>query len=287
MRKKLINKLLLFVAFFTFTQVAQAQIKMPQPSPASKLTQTVGLTEVTVEYSRPAKRDREIFGGLVPYGEVWRTGANASTKITFSSDVTIKGMEMPAGTYALYTIPGKDEWTIILNKNTKLWGSSGYAEVDDALRFVVKTEELERTIESFTINVTDITNNSANIELAWDNTAVKFGFETEVDAIVMAEIKQKVMNIDRTNANLFYQAASYYYNNDKDMEQALAWVQKAVDARPEAYWVQHLHAKILAKKEDFKQAIKAAEKSKEAAQKANNPDYVRLNEQKIEEWKKM
>jgi hypothetical protein len=287
MSKKLFNSLLLFVAFFVCAQVATAQINMPAPSPSSTVQQKVGLIDVEINYSRPGKKGREIFGGLVPYGQMWRTGANASTKVTFSDKVTVEGNELAAGTYALYTIPGEKEWTIILSNNTELWGSMGYDKADDAARFTVPAEKLNRTVESFTINVTNLKDKSANIELAWENTAVAFGIETEVDAAVMADIQRKVINIEKNNAGLYHQAATYYFENNKDLDQALEWATKATEARPEAYWMAHLQAKILAAKKDYKQAIKIAERSKEAAQKANNPDYVKLNDQAISEWKKM
>lgn len=265
-----------------------AQIEMPAPSPLSTLTQEVGLMEIKVVYSRPGAKGRKIYGDLVPFGKSWRTGANASTKISFTEDVTIEGNEVPAGEYALFTIPGESEWTIILHKNANLMGTGGenYNKSEEAARFTVKPSKLAETVETFTISIGDITMNSATVSILWENTAVEFLVESEVDKEIMANIDQALNNIEKNNANLYNQAASYYYETGKDLDKALEWVNKAVSANPEAFWMAHLKAKILAKQGNKKEAIKAAEEAKKVAQAANNSDYVRLNEKLIEEVKK-
>lgn len=265
-----------------------AQIEMPAPSPLSTLTQEVGLMEIKVVYSRPGAKGRKIYGDLVPFGKSWRTGANASTKISFTENVTIEGNEVPAGEYALFTIPGESEWTIILHKNANLMGTGGenYNKSEEAARFTVKPSKLAETVETFTISIGDITMNSATVSILWENTAVAFLVESEVDKEIMANIDQALNNIERNNANLYNQAASYYYETGKDLDKALEWVNKAVSANPEAFWMAHLKAKILAKQGNKKEAIKAAEEAKKVAQAANNSDYVRLNEKLIEEVKK-
>lgn len=275
----------LAAAMVIFTNEARAQIEMPAPSPLGTVSQEVGLTNIAIEYSRPGVKGRVIFGDLVPYGKIWRTGANESTKITFSDEVTVGGSKLAAGTYALYTIPGKEEWTIILSNNTELWGNNGYQDSDDAVRFTINAQTLPYKVETFTIQIGEVTNNSAEIALMWENTKAAFTVKSEVDSKVMADIDRYVNNIEKNNADLYFQAAFYYYENNKDLGQALTWVNKALDANDEAFWYAHLKAKILAEQENYKEAIAAAEKSKEMAKTANNEDYVRLNDKAIAEWK--
>ncbi|PRY16525.1 Protein of unknown function (DUF2911) [Pontibacter ummariensis] len=268
------------------TSFAQG-IKMPAPSPSQKVEQAVGLSTVSVDYSRPSMKGREIFGDLVPYGRLWRTGANASTKIKFSEDVTIEGNKVPAGEYALYTIPGKDEWTVIIHKNTKHWGDGGqdYKPEEDLVRFKVKPQQNPREVESFTINFTNLTADATDVELLWDNTIVPFTVKTDVDSKVMSQIQEQVLNNANANPGLYAAAANYYFQTNRDLKQALEWMKKANQTDPK-FWNLHTQAKIEAKMKDYKQAIKTAEKSKEVAQKEGNQDYVALNEKAIAEWKK-
>lgn len=264
-----------------------AQVRTPALSPTATLNQQVGLTDVKITYSRPGTRGRTIFGDLVPYGEIWRTGANASTKISFSDEVTVAGQKLAAGTYALYSIPEKSEWTIIFHKNTGYWGDGGaaYNKEEEALRFTVKPTTLAETVTSFTIELTDMDLNSANILLMWEKTAVKFKVEAEVDSKVMADIDRHINNMEANSAGMYHQAATYYYQTGKDLDQALEWANKAVDASSGAFYMIHLKANILAKQHKKKEAIAAAEDSIKAAKAANNMDYVRLNEKLIAELK--
>ena len=256
------------------------QIEMPQASPASSIAQKIGLTDVKVEYSRPSTKGRKIFGELVPFGSVWRTGANAATIITFSTDVMIEGNSVPEGSYALYSIPGKNEWTIILSKNTKLWGAVGYNQEDDLLRFKVKPGKTGQKYETMEINFVDMTDTGATIAMKWENTRVKFRIETEVDSIVMAEIKALVIDQEAENPGLLYQAANYYFTNNKDMNQAFEWITKSVSQDPK-YWTMHLRAKIELAMGMKTEALESANKSKSMAQEAKNPDYVGLNDRLI------
>ncbi len=257
---------------------------MPQASPTAKLSQRIGLTDVTVEYSRPSMKGRKIFGELVPYGEVWRTGANAATLITISTPARFEGKEVPAGTYALYSIPGKTEWTIILSGNTKLWGAVGYNEAEDIVRFNVKPGKTSQKYETMEINFVDMTDTGASLSIKWENSRVNFRIETEVDSIVMAEIKALVIDQESNNPGLYYQAANYYFTNNKDLNQAYEWIQRSVAEDPK-YWTMHLKAKIelgLGKK---KEALDSAAKSRDMAREAKNPDYVGLNERLIKSIK--
>lgn len=263
----------------------QAQINTPAPSPSSKLQQTVGLTEVTVEYSRPSVKGRTIFAedGLVPFGKMWRTGANRNTVITFSDDVKVEGNELKAGSYALYTIPGADAWTVIFYTDTNNWGlPQEWDSSKEAARFVVRPVEHCFT-ESFTINIDKLRNESAEIQLIWERTKVPIQLEVDVDSKVMADIKRVMGGPTRGD---YYAAARYYYEADKDLEQALEWVRKANELDPR-YWQYRLEAQILAKMRRYDEAIQAAKKSLELAKEAGNEDYVRMNQKDIDEWSKM
>ncbi|WP_332910582.1 DUF2911 domain-containing protein [Algoriphagus boritolerans] len=249
-------------------------------SPSAKTIQKVGLTDVTVDYSRPSTKGRKIFGELVPFGEVWRTGANGATVLTFSTDVTVGGQHVPAGSYALYTIPGKNDWTIILSKNTKLWGSIGYQQSDDQVRFEVPASKTSKKYETFDIAFNNFTDNSAVVSMKWETTRVDFKIETEVDPIVMAEIQKLVIDTKSTDPALLFQAASYYFTNSKDLNQAYAWVKTSTDSDPK-YWTVHLRAKIEVALGMKTEALESATQSKAMAQEAKNPDYIALNERLI------
>lgn len=283
---KLMTKAMFVIAFMLISSASWAQIKTPQPSPLGKVTQTIGLTDVTITYSRPSVKGRTIFGDLVQYDKRWRTGANATTKINFSDEVTVEGTKIPAGEYVLLTIPGKDEWTIIINKNLKLSGDGGkeYKTEEDVANFKVKPTKLSDKVETFTINFTDLTMNAANIELAWENTSVKFKVIGEVDTKVMAEIQEKMAAAEATSTS-YYQAARYYFENNKDKKKALEWINKAIEKDKEPkYWMVHVQAKIQAANGDYKKAIETAKRSSELAKAAENPEYVAMNEKLISEW---
>jgi hypothetical protein len=283
MKTKSILLQLIFIGIF-FSEGIGQQIQMPQASPSANISQKIGLTDVSIEYSRPSMRGRKIFGELVPYGEVWRTGANAATIITFKTEVIIEGNKVPAGVYALYSIPGKNEWTMILSSNTKLWGAVGYNQEDDFLRFKVKPGKTGQKYETMEINFVDITDTGTSVAIKWENTRVKFRIETEVDSIVMGQIKELVLDQEPQNPGLYYQAANYYFTNNKDMNQAYDWINKSVNSDPK-YWTVHLKAKIELALGKKKEAIESAQKSMDMAREAKNPDYVGLNERLIKSIK--
>lgn len=261
-----------------------AQIQTPAPSPTAKVEQGIGLTTVKLEYSRPSARGRQIFGELVPFGQVWRTGANASTKISFSDDVKLNGNDVPAGDYALYSIPGEEEWTIIIHKNTELWGSGGYNEADDLLRFTVEPMDVSYPYETFTIAFSDMSDpTNATLNLMWENTMVSFEIQTNPDPMIMAQIEEQVINNDNPSANQLFAAAGYYFDNDKDLSMAHKWVKMANSVEEPRFWVVHLQAKIEAKLGMKDEAMATAKKSIELAKAAGNSDYVRLNEKLMEE----
>jgi hypothetical protein len=283
----------LFVATFMIgfcgITAASAQIDVPAPSPTGKVEQKVGLTNVSVVYSRPSVKGRTIFGDLVPYGKLWRTGANACTKITLGDEAMIGGKKVPAGEYSLFTIPGKKQWTVIFNKNTKLWGTGGYNESEDVAHIMVHSMELEKSVESFTIMFANIKTNSAELHLKWANTAISIPIEVEVDKKVMAQIKMKIAMIDKEKdpAGVYAAAAYYYYDTDRDMKQALTWIDKSISMDKEKkFWILHRKALIQQKLSDKAGAIKTAEESRDLAAKAKNAGYVKMNEKLIAELKK-
>ncbi len=273
--------LLFAINFKGFTQ----QLQMPQASPTAKVSQKVGLTDVTLDYSRPSTKGRKIFGELVPFGEVWRTGANAATTITVSTEVKFEGNLVPEGTYALYSIPGKEKWTIVLSKNTKLWGAVGYNDSEDVIRFTVKPLKLKQFHETMEISFEDMTDTGSFIAIKWENTKVKFRLDTEVDEIVMNQIKKLVIDQKNDNPGLLYQAAYYYFTTGRELNTALDWINTSVNSDPK-YWTMHLKAKIEIALGMKKEAINTANKSIELAKEAKNPDYVSLNERLIKSIKK-
>ncbi len=274
----------LLVSFLFAASVAQAQIKTPAPSPVAKLTQEVGLTNVAIEYSRPSSKGRKIFGDLVPFNEMWRTGANASTKVTFGDDVMAGGNKLAKGTYALYTIPGEKMWTIIFHKNTTYWGTGGkdYKVEEDACRFEVAAQASGYLVESLTIDVNNIKNNGADLILSWENTRIVIPFTADTDTKVLADIKAQMGG---PSANTYYQAARYYYEEKKDMAQALVWVNSAMEKGGDKFWMMRYKALILAEMGRYKEAIETATKSSEIAKSEDNADYPRMNEKNINDWK--
>ncbi len=271
-------KNLLFVFALVISLGAGAQgIKTPSPSPSQTLKQEFALSSIEINYSRPLVKGRKIFGDLVPYGKMWRTGANGATKITFGEDVKVGGVAVKAGSYALYSVPNKGEWEIILNKGVNNGGLSGYKTEEDVARFKAKAEELPFSIESFTIDIADVKANTASIDLLWDNVLVSIPVEADIDSKIMSQIDNAI----NTDSRPYFQAASYYFDNGKDLKKALEWVNKAIEAQPDAFWIAHLKAKIQAKSGDKAGAKATAQKSIALAKQAKNDDYVALNEKLI------
>lgn len=269
-------------AFLLLSYTSQAQLETPAPSPASTVTSKVGMTEIKIEYSRPAMKGRKIFGGdVVPFGELWRTGANSATKVTTTDSITIMGKGLAKGTYVLMTKPGKDSWEIIFNKNPAV-SVFGYKPEDDVLKVNVKTINNPLTVESFTMGVSNITNTSADIEIAWENTVVRIPFTNDVDSKVMAQIKQK---LDGPSQNDYFAMSQYYFDSGKDTKQALDFVDKAI-AKGERFWMLRHKSLVQAKLGDKKGAIESAKRSLALAKEAKNNDYVRMNEKSIAEWSK-
>lgn len=267
---------------------ASAQIETPAPSPLAKFSQKVGLTDVSIEYSRPSMKGRKVYGDLVPFGALWRTGANMATKFTFSDDVKIGGKDLKAGTYALFTIPGKDEWTVIFNTNYNQGGTGNYKESEDVLRIKVQPVTMDVTVETFMILLDNVKANSALINIVWENTVVPVPLEVSIDARVEASI-QKTLN-PSPSANDYYAAAVYYREAGKDLNQALSWINECIKiheaANRNVFWVYRQKSLIEADMKNYKGAVKTAQLSLEKAKEANNQDYIKMNNESIAEWSK-
>jgi len=270
---------LLMLSTATFGQA----LKVPAPSPLQTVKQAFALSEIGLEYSRPAAKGRVIFGDLVPFGKIWRTGANGASKITFGEDVKIDGVALTAGTYALYSIPNKDSWELMFYKDLTLGGNvADYKKENEVAKIVVKTKQLADNIESFTIDVADITPSSALINLSWEKTRVSFTVVADIDAKIMKAIDANIVQDNRP----YFQAASYYYETNKDLVKAGEWADKAFAANPKAYWILMLKAKIQAKQKDKKAAIATAEQAIILATEGKNDDYVKQAKDLIAEMKK-
>lgn len=277
------KKILLLALVATFYFGATAQISTPAPSPAGSSYSKVGLTDITIEYSRPKVKGRKIFGEgddfLQPFGTLWRSGANSGTIITISTAIKVEGQDLPAGEYMLLTIPGKDSWTVIFYKDKSIGGNmSAHKDEDDQLKVTVKPTTLTEAVEALTFNVSDISedNTKAAIELAWANTSVKVGIEVNFDEAVMESIEKNTVVNDRN----YVTAANYYFNNGKDLEQALKWMDIYLANHPKEFWNVHVKAKIQAKMGDKKGAKATAKESLELAKASEAGDYgyIKRNE---------
>ncbi|HWJ03414.1 MAG TPA: DUF2911 domain-containing protein [Verrucomicrobiae bacterium] len=278
----MLQKLILCgVAVFTLLTADAQQLKTPAPSPTQTIKQDFGISSVELTYSRPAMKGRKVFGDLVPYGKLWRTGANAASRIKFADDVQIGGTTLKAGEYVVYTIPAQNEWEVIFNKGLTNWGVDGYKESEDAARVKVKLIKLDESIESFTMQFMDVKPNSTNLYIAWDKTAVAVPITTDVDSKVMAQINNMIMKDSRPYAA----AAAYYLETGRDVNQALTWYDKAIEQNPKAFWLYHQKANALVKAGKKEEARKTAMRSIELAKEAKNDDYVRLNEKLIADLK--
>ena len=254
-------------------------VEFPQASPSALVRDTVGLTTVEIEYARPGMKDRKIFGGLVAYGDVWRTGANAATKITFSSDVKFGGNAVPKGTYALFTIPGESEWTVILNKNFGQWGSYGYEAKDDVASVKVKPTMLTAPVETLTIGMAHMRDSSAQLALTWEKTRVAVPIETDLVAMLVPKIEAAMMAEDGKKPYLA--AAMFYYEHDVDITKARDWVEAAHYEQPEAVWIVYRKGLIEKKAGDVVAATASAKKSLAMATEAGGSlgaEYKRLSE---------
>lgn len=282
MKKTLLIGAMAFIFF-----VSEAQIQTPSASPAGSVSSTIGLTEVKIDYFRPRLKGRKIFGEkdvMYPHGTIWRTGANSGTKISFSTDVKVENINVPKGEYLILTWPGAGEWTVSLYKDVSLGGNTaGYDASKDAAKFKVKTKKLAEKVETFTISIDDIAadNKSGKVTLAWENTAVPITVSVDYDEQVMKSIEANT----KVNPGNYFQAASYYLENGKDLNKALQWVNLALESNPTAFWMLHQKAKIQKALGDKKGAIETATASLNSAKKADNRDYQNMNQELINSMK--
>lgn len=261
-----------------FLQNSEAQqLQTPAPSPTTTIKQEFALSNVEVNYSRPAMRGRKIFGDLVPYGKVWRTGANSATTISFGEAVTVGDKAIPAGKYGLLTIPDMGSWTIIISKQLDVTSPAAYKQDQDVARITVQSGNLPITIENFMIVFDNITPTSMQMNMVWENTGVSVPIKAAIDEKIMAQINDLMSKDNRP----YFQSAMYYMENGKDLNKALGWFDKAIEQNPSAFWVQHQKANCLAKLGRKQDAIAAANKSIELAKAAKNDDYVALNQKLI------
>jgi len=255
------------------------KIDFPAASPAATLKQRVGLTDIEISYSRPSVKGRQIFGGLLPYGEVWRTGANSATKIKFSTPAKLNGTDIPAGSYELFTIPNPSEWTVIIHKDSSGWGSYAYDAKNDVARITAKPLATPNVVETFAIGVADLRDESATLYLTWEKVRVPVKLEVDVSKVLVPQI-EAVMASDAAKKP-YAQAAMFYLEHDLDLKKAAAWMDSAMTENPQAFYFGYHKARILAKQGDKAGAVAAAKKSIEAANQAGGAikdEYVRLNE---------
>lgn len=262
-----------------------AQVKAPQSSPKAMITQTVGLTEVTIDYSRPSAKGRTIFGDLVPFGKLWRTGANSNSIITFSDDVMIDGKALPKGKYAIYTVPKADNWDVIFYKDTDNWGNpESYDEAKIALKTTAKPQMLNNRLETFTIALNNLDNNFAHLEISWEKTLVAVKIDVPTEKTTMASINKA---LNGPSAADYYAAGTYYFQSNGDLKKALEYVDKSLGmSEQKAFWQLRQKSLIQAKLGDKKGAIETAKLSLAGAETAKNNDYVKMNKESIAEWSK-
>lgn len=282
------KKIFILLAIAIANFAVEAQVKTPQPSPKSVLNQVVGLTDVTVEYSRPSAKGRVVFGDLVPFGKLWRTGANANSMVSFSEDVVINGTTVKKGKYAIFTLPKADMWEVILYTNTDNWGLPENYDVNKvAVSLNVDPVMLNNHVESFTIGINNLTNDSASLDISWEKTMVSLKFEVPTQKAAMASIDKVLAG---PTAGDYFSSAQYYYQSNGDLNKALEYVNKAVamvkPGEEAPYWHLRLKSLIQGKLGDKKGAIETAKLSLAGAEKDGNGDYVKMNNDSIKEWSK-
>jgi len=277
-------KCLIFIFFTFLPTVLVAQIEAPKASPFAKLEQDVGLTRITVAYSRPGAKGRKVIGGLIPYGRIWRVGANESTKFTADTDLTIMGNNLPKGTYALYAFPYKDYWDVVFHKNTEHWGDGrkAYDPNEDAFRIMIKPQEIPNYQENFLITFDQIDHNAINMLWIWEHTLIKIPISVDTDTKMRQVITLSIAK--DPSAQTYYEAARYLQEQGKSYKEALSYLDKAIEIGGDTYYFYRVKSLVEAALEDYSSAINSAKKSMELAQKEGKDEFVRMNEQNISIW---
>ena len=275
------KKILLFVAIVCYTLSSVAQVKMPQPSTTQTIKQEFGMGAIELTYSRPVAKGRKIYGDLVPYNKLWRTGANAATRITFTDPVEMGGKKVDTGTYVLYSIPGLDSWEIILNKGLNNWGTDGYKESEDVIHFRVEPIKAKANIETFTMQFTNVKPESCELHIMWAKTTVSIPITSNIKDRLRVQI-EKAMQTDKKP---YWQAAQFYNEYEHNQTKALENCTKAIEANNKAFWIYLYKAKIQKETGDKAGAKASALKSLELAKEAKNDDYVKMNEELLRKLK--
>lgn len=257
-------------------------LELPVPSPLIKMTQRIGLTDVDLEYSRPRVKGREVFGGLEPFNEVWRTGANRATKISFSTDVKVGGNDVPAGTYALFTIPNPDKFTFILNKNYEQWGKGDYKQEEDVARIDVDIEKADN-MESMLIYFDNVKDESADLILHWSTTSIRVPIAVEVQSVAKKNIENAIDEAENS-FRTYNSAARYYLDNNLDAAQALKWARKSVDM-DKRFWNLTTLSRAYGATGNKEEAIKLAEEAMAMAEEMGYQRYVKMNADNLKTWK--
>jgi hypothetical protein len=274
--KLIILCLLAFISFNFYNAAAQElRLKIPAASSGQRIEQDFGLGVISIKYYRPNTNGREIFNGMEPYGIVWRTGANNATVIKLTDTIQIEGQTLPSGSYSLFSIPGANEWTIIFNKNVDQWGAYSYDEKQDFLRFKVKPTKLNNKVETLTIQFADVHQDNCLLQILWENTGINLHLKTDVDNRIMANIQEAMKGEKKP----YYMSAIWCYNHNRNLDQALTWMQEANKTQPQAYNVKYWLAKLQLKAGDKSSAIISANEGLKLASAENNAEYIRLNKE--------
>jgi len=270
------NLYYIFIIFLNLSFCYGQRLKTPTLSPFSKISQQVGLTEVTLQYSRPSAKGRVVFGELVPYDKVWRTGANRATRITFKEVAKIGGKKIQPGEYAIYTIPNQGYWTIIIHANTSLRSIAGgaYKPSNDVFRFELVPEKNNNYVETFTCQFSEVKTNSLMLDITWENTLISIPIEVEVDKKIESQMQVFMKNSEKIPHRTYFEAAQYYSNNGKDLKDALNFIDSALNKSPENFRYGLLKAKILAKMNNDKEALVIIEAANNWAKNKNNANYI-------------
>lgn len=249
-------------------------ITFPQPSPTATVSQNFATSKIELSYSRPSAKGRKVFGDVVPFGKFWRTGANGATTISFGEDVKINGVDVKAGKYGLVSFPGETEWILVITKDLNVNNADAYKQENDVVRITVKSESMKDFTETFTIDINNIKNDACDIILKWETTQVRF----QVMSFYDERLTKQITEVMGKDTRPYFGAASYYYDNGKDLNQALTWVNKSLETNQKAYWVWLLKAKIQKGLKDYNGALESSAKSLQLAKESNDDAYVRNNE---------
>lgn len=278
------KNVLLFLMLFAIAPFISKAQDLPQPSPKASVSQKVGLTNFTIEYSRPGMKNRTIFGDLVPFGKIWRTGANKATSIEFDTEVTFEGNKVTAGKYAIFTIPGKEKWEVIISKDVESWGAGDYKKENDVARFFVQSQPHTLT-ETMQFSFDNVTDHGSQISLTWAETRVVFNVKVDAKATALKNIEKAIKEAQGT-FRVYNSSARYYLTNNLDSKKALEWALKSVEMSKK-FWNLKTLSEAYAANKDYKNALKTAEESLKMSTEAKYDPYIKMNQENIEKWKKM